>query len=35
MPDNLRSQIEDIEKMISILKMQIVEIPGYEADDVL
>lgn len=35
MPDNLRSQIEDIEKMISLLKMQIVEIPGYEADDVL
>ena len=35
MPDNLISQIEDIEKMISILKMQIVEIPGYEADDVL
>lgn len=35
MPDNLRGQIEDIEKMISILKMQIVEIPGYEADDVL
>lgn len=35
MPDNLRSQIEDIEKMISMMKIDIVEIAGYEADDVL
>lgn len=35
MPDNLRSQIEDIENMISMMKMKIVEVEGYEADDVL
>jgi 5'-3' exonuclease, N-terminal resolvase-like domain len=35
MPDNLRSQINDISKMISMLKIDIVEVAGYEADDVL
>jgi len=35
MPDNLRSQINDIEKMISMMKIDIVEIDWYEADDVL
>ena len=35
MPDNLRSQINDIEKMISMMKIDIVEIEWYEADDVL
>ena len=35
MPDNLRSQIDDISKMISMLKIDIVEVAGYEADDVL
>lgn len=35
MPDNLRSQIEDIENMIFMMKMQIVEVEWFEADDVL
>ena len=35
MPDNLRSQIDDISKMISMLKIDIVEVAGYEPDDVL
>lgn len=35
MPDNLRSQIADIEKMIGLMNVEIIEIPGYEADDVI
>lgn len=35
MPDNLRSQMDDIENMILMMKMQIVEVEWYEADDVL
>jgi len=35
MPDNLRSQIADIEQMIGAMNIDIVEIPGYEADDVI
>lgn len=35
MPDNLRSQISDIEEMIWLLWIEIVEVSGYEADDVL
>ena len=35
MPDNLRSQIADIEEMIQKMNIDIIEIPGYEADDVI
>ncbi len=35
MPDNLRSQIIDIEEMISKMNIDIIEIPWYEADDVI
>ncbi len=35
MPDNLRSQIWDIEEMIAKMNIDIIEIPGYEADDVI
>lgn len=35
MPDNLRSQISDIEAMIGKMNIDIIEIPGYEADDVI
>jgi len=35
MPDNLRSQIDDIEKMIWLMRVPIIEISGYEADDVI
>ena len=35
MPDTLRSQISDIEEMIGHMKIDIIEIPGYEADDVI
>lgn len=35
MPDNLRSQISDIEDMIKTMNIDIIEIPGYEADDVI
>ena len=35
MPDNLRDQIGDIEKMIKLMWIDIVEIPWYEADDVI
>lgn len=35
MPDNLQSQITDIESMIRKMNIDIVEIPGYEADDVI
>ena len=35
MPDNLRSQIADIEDMIARMNIDIIEIPGYEADDVI
>ncbi len=35
MPDNLRSQIADIEKMVETMEMDIIEISWYEADDVI
>lgn len=35
MPDNLRAQIADIETMIQKMGIQIIEIPWYEADDVI
>lgn len=35
MPDNLRSQISDIENMIKAMNIDIIEIPGFEADDVI
>lgn len=35
MPDNLRTQISDIEKMISMMWIDIVEMSWYEADDVI
>ena len=35
MPDSLRSQIWDIEEMIARMGMRIIEIPWYEADDVI
>ena len=35
MPDNLRTQIKLIEEMILKLGIDIVEIPGYEADDAI
>ncbi len=35
MPDNLRDQISDIEKMIKMMGVDIIEIDWYEADDVI
>ena len=35
MPDSLREQIGDIERMIGKMNIDIIEIPGYEADDVI
>lgn len=35
MPDNLRSQISDIEEMIMRMWIEIIEISWYEADDVI
>lgn len=35
MPDNLRSQISYIEEMITKMNIDIIEIPWYEADDVI
>lgn len=35
MPDSLRDQIWDIEKMIKMMGFPIIEISGYEADDVI
>ncbi len=35
MPDNLKSQIQDIEDMVSLMNIDIIAIPGYEADDVI
>ncbi len=35
MPDNLRTQIGDIENMIGLMWVDIIEIDGYEADDVI
>lgn len=35
MPDSLRSQIGDIEELIARMHIDIIEIPGYEADDVI
>lgn len=35
MPDNLKSQIQDIENMVEFMNIDIIAIPGYEADDVI
>lgn len=35
MPDNLKSQIEDIEQMVELMNIEIIAIPGFEADDVI
>ncbi len=35
MPDNLKSQIGDIEKMIKMMWIDIIEVNWYEADDVI
>ena len=35
MPDTLRSQMSDIEEMIGHMNVDIIEISGYEADDVI
>ncbi len=35
MPDNLRTQISDIEKMIWLMWIDIIEVEWYEADDVI
>lgn len=35
MPDNLRSQITDIEEMVKKMQIDMIEIPWYEADDVI
>ena len=35
MPDNLRTQIADIEKMIKMMWVDIIEVEWYEADDVI
>ena len=35
MPDNLRSQIDDIEKMIELMEIHMIAIEWYEADDVI
>lgn len=35
MPDNLRSQIIDIEKLIELLQIPLIEIPWFEADDAI
>lgn len=35
MPDNLRTQIADIEKMIKLMWIDIVEVEWYEADDLI
>lgn len=35
MPNNLRTQISDIEKMIKLMWIDIIELEGYEADDVI
>jgi len=35
MPDNLKSQIKDIEKMIKLMWISLIEVNWYEADDVI
>ena len=35
MPENLKVQIADIEKMIELMNVEIIAIPWYEADDVI
>jgi DNA polymerase-1 len=35
MPDDLRSQIEPIHEMVRLLGMQVLDVPGVEADDVI
>lgn len=35
MPDTLRSQVDDINDMVNKMGFQVIEIEGYEADDVI
>lgn len=35
MPDNLKTQLADIDAMIAKMWIEIIEIPGFEADDVI
>jgi len=35
MPDNLRTQIQDIVDMIALMQIPMIEEPGFEADDVI
>ena len=35
MPDDLRAQIEPIHEMVRLLGMQVLDVPGVEADDVI
>ncbi len=35
MPDNLRTQVDDINDMVSLFHMDVVEVPMVEADDVI
>lgn len=35
MPDNLRTQVDDINEMVSLFHMDVVEVPMVEADDVI
>ncbi len=35
MPDNLRTQVDDINDMVSLFHMDVIEIPMVEADDVI
>ncbi len=35
MPDNLRTQMQDIVDMIAMMEVPMIEEPGYEADDVI
>jgi DNA polymerase-1 len=35
MPDNLRTQMQDIVDMIVLMQVPMIEEPGFEADDVI
>jgi DNA polymerase I len=35
MPDSLRTQISDIQLLVETMGFESIEIPGYEADDVI
>jgi DNA polymerase-1 len=35
MPDNLRTQVDDINDMVSLFHMDVIEVPMVEADDVI